>query len=224
MDELEGAKFGDPPGHPGEPGALADPEEEHSHPLQCPWTFYYFERPAANAPEGTYEDAIHKIGKFSTCEEFWSFYSHLVRPDQLGHTISLQLFRNDSRAMWEDPENRNGGSFRLRFVKGQVAFVWEKLLLNLIGEQLPGDVVGTVVSPRAKMDLLYLWHQHSDDEALRMEIVADLQRVLELPVKTKIDYSPFDEMLTNQGQKNYVQYVLEADGPVMKIWSKQPPQ
>jgi hypothetical protein len=48
--------------------------------------------------------------------------------------------------------------------------------------------------------------------------------MLELPNKMKIDYSAFDEMLANEGQKNYVQYVLEAEGPVMKIWSKQPPQ
>jgi translation initiation factor 4E len=191
-----------------------------SHPLQCPWTFYYFERPPPNAPDSAYGDSIHKIGKFSTCEQFWSFYSHLVRPDQLDYTISLHLFRNDSRAMWEDAENREGGSFRLRFPKGQITFAWEKLLLNLIGEQLPSDVVGTVVSPRAKMDLLYLWHQRGDDEALRMQIVADLQRVLELPLRTKIDYTPFDEMLANSAQKSYIQYVIEGEGPVMRVSSK----
>jgi translation initiation factor 4E len=195
-----------------------------SHPLHSSWTFYYFQRPPPNAQEIPYEDSIHKIGKFSTCEDFWSFYSHLVRPDQLNHTIALHLFRNDSRAMWEDPENRHGGSFRLRFAKGQVALAWEKIILNLIGEQLPADVVGAVVSPRAKMDLLYLWHQRGEDEALRMHIVADVQRVLDLPVRTKIDYSPFDEMLANSMQKNFIQYVIEGDGPVMKVSSKPPSQ
>jgi translation initiation factor 4E len=191
-----------------------------AHPLQCAWTFYYFERPPPNAQEEAYEDSIHKIGKFSTCEQFWSFYSHLVRPDQLTHAISLHLFRNDSRAMWEDAENCHGGSFRLRFPKGQIIFIWEKLILNMIGEQLPSDIIGAVVSPRPKMDMLHLWHQRGSDEALRMQIVTDLQRVLDLPIRSKIDYTPFDEMLTNPAQKNYVQYTINGDGPVMKISPK----
>jgi translation initiation factor 4E len=167
----------------------------------------------------TYEELIHKIGKFQTCEEFWAIYSHLVRPDKLQHTVSLHMFRGDSRAMWEDAENRDGGSFLMRFQKGQIKYVWEKLLLHLIGEQFPTDVFGAVVSPRPKFDLIYLWHRKASNEQLRLDICSCLMDFLDLPVKTRIDYSPFDEIMTNH-EKNSFQYVIETEGPVLKILRK----
>jgi translation initiation factor 4E len=191
------------------------------HPLQTPWTFYYLQRHAGNTQEVPYEDSIHKIGKFSTCEDFWRFYSHMTRPDRLTPAISLHLFRNDSRAMWEDPENRDGGSFLLKFQKSQISAVWERLVLHLIGEQLPTDVVGAVVSPRAKVDLVYIWHQHARNEAIRLEICARLAWALELPSRTKMDYVSFDEMMAPAAAKNSVQYWVEADGRVMKAGPKE---
>lgn len=187
------------------------------HPLETPWTFYYFQRPPPNSPDMNYEESIHKIGKVYTCEQFWSIYSHIIHPDKLPVTIALHLFRGDSRAMWEDPENRNGGSFLIRLQKGQVNFFWEKLLLSLIGEQFPSDVNGAAVSVRSKGDLLYIWHRTASDEAVRLEICRTLWKELNLPVKTKIDYSPFTDMLSSNQAKSQIQYILESDGPVMKV-------
>ena len=157
------------------------------HPLETPWTFYYFQRPPPGSPDMNYEESIHKIGKINTCEEFWAIYSHLIRPDKLPATIALHLFRNDSRAMWEDPENINGGSFLLRLPKGQVKYLWEKLLLTMIGEQFPSDVNGAAVSTRPKADLLYVWHRTASNEDDRLEICRVLWKELNLPIKTKID-------------------------------------
>ncbi|OHT17366.1 Eukaryotic translation initiation factor NCBP [Tritrichomonas foetus] len=190
-----------------------------AHPLETPWTFYYFQRPPANSPDMNYEESIHKIGKVFTCEEFWSIYSHLIRPDKLPATIALHLFRGDSRAMWEDADNIKGGSFLLRLPKGQVKFLWEKLLLAMISEQFPGDVNGAAVSTRPKVDL-YIWHRTASNEVARMEICSTLWRELGLPHKTKIDYSPFSDMMNTSASKTQIQYIIESDGPAMKIMTK----
>ncbi|KAK8854447.1 hypothetical protein M9Y10_017009 [Tritrichomonas musculus] len=187
------------------------------HLLETPWTFYYFQRPPPNSPDMNYEESIHKIGKVYSCEQFWSIYSHIIHPDKLPATIALHLFRGDSRAMWEDEENRNGGSFLIRLPKGQVNYFWEKLLLSLIGEQFPPDVNGSAVSVRPKGDLLYIWHRTASDEDVRLEICRVLWKELNLPIKTKIDYSPFSDMLSSNQNKAQIQYILESDGPVMKI-------
>ncbi|KAH0790992.1 Eukaryotic initiation factor 4E family protein [Histomonas meleagridis] len=166
------------------------------HKLATPWTFYYYQKPSSE--ETNYEDSIHKISKFSTCEEFWAIYSYLIRPKKLNSSLALHLFRNDSRAMWEDEENRNGGSFLLRFPKGQaINIVWEKLVLSLIGEQFPSDVNGIVVSTRSKYDLIHIWHKTTSDEAVKMEICSTIWRVLDLATNAQIDYSPFQTILNN---------------------------
>jgi translation initiation factor 4E len=193
-----------------------------THPLACPWTFYYFQRPSSATQDASYEDLIHKIGKFDQVEDFWAYYSHLVRADQLPPSISLHLFRNDSRAMWEDPENRSGGNFILRFSKGQVKYAWETLLLNLIGEQLPADIHGAVLSVRPKFDLIHVWHRTAQHEVMTAELCNALVRALALPPKTKLEHTPFSSMMNTSVAKQSVQYIVESDGSAKKIMHRGP--
>lgn len=185
------------------------------HKLESPWTFYYYQRPPLNDPQISYEESIHKIGKFSTVEEFWSYYSHIEQPSKIASTLALHLFRNDSRAMWEDEENSNGGFFLIRFPKGNTNYIWEILVLNLIGEQFPPDVVGVVISKRPKFDMIHLWHQTSSDENLKLEIATILWKMLQLPQKMQIDYYPFQNVLTNKSNHEGTKYIINKNGPVM---------
>ncbi|OHT06049.1 Eukaryotic translation initiation factor 4E-4 [Tritrichomonas foetus] len=183
-----------------------------THLLATPWTFYYFEKSEQPNSDISYDKCIHKIGKVSTIEEFWHYYSHIIRPDKLSQNISLQFFRNDSRAMWEDPENCNGGSFYCQIPKGQTKFFWERLLLNLIGEQFPMDVIGVVVTVRQKFDFIYIWHQTTTDDHVKIEICRVLQDVFELPLNSKIGYNTFNPKL----QEHQQQFIIQHDGPVCR--------
>lgn len=189
------------------------------HPLHTPWTFYYCQRPRNTDEKAVnYEDTINKIGTFRTCEEFWRYYSHILRPDRLNAQVGLHMFREGSRAVWEDQANVNGGSFLLRLPKGYVKVLWEKLLLNMIGEQLPVDVNGAVVQTRPKLDLLYVWHRTASDVQGRLEIVQALYHALDLqrlPQVVKIEYSAFRDMMSNSNAKNTIQYIIEKNGEVV---------
>lgn len=190
------------------------------HPLQTPWTFYYCQRPR-NTDEKTvnYEDTINEIGTFATCEEFWRYYSHIVRADKLNGQVALHMFRNKSRAVWEDEANINGGSFLIRVPKSvPVKGLWEKLLLNMIGEQFPPDVNGAVVQTRPKWDLIYVWHGTASDVPGRLEIAKALYRTLDListPIKA-IEYSVFRNMMTSGSTKNTTQYVMDNGEVLVK--------
>lgn len=189
------------------------------HPLQTAWTFYFKDSSQqSDTQDSSYEDSIHRIGKFDTCEGFWRYFSHLTKPDKLNPTISLQMFREDIKALWEDPVNRNGGSFLLKFShksRNRTSQCWEKLLLNMIGEQLPSDITGAVVSSKQNAGLVYVWHQTARDEALKENIVRCIAKALDLPDGTKIDYYAFEETINiTNGVKNSYQYVL--DGPNIK--------
>ncbi|KAK8870358.1 hypothetical protein M9Y10_008239 [Tritrichomonas musculus] len=192
-----------------------------SHNLNSPWTFYYFEKANPQNPDDTYDKCIHKIAKVYTAEEFWHYYSHINKPDQLEPRFSLHFFRNDSRAMWEDPENQNGGAFFYKVNdKSQTKYLWERLLLNLIGEQLNEDIIGVVVTPRPKLDFIYIWHKTAESEEIRLEICRQLQNLFELPLQFTIGYNIFN-------QKNHEQrlnYIITKTGPVLQTANNEPKQ
>jgi translation initiation factor 4E len=153
------------------------------HPLETPSTFYYQER---NHSGLTWAESIHRIDKFSTCEDFWCFYSHLQRPGDLDRSISLHLFRDDLRAIWEDDSNRGGGYFQFRVGHlDQLKYHWERLVLALIGEQFPADVIGAVASVK-RSGSMHLWVHNADHLASMKETCATFARCLELPVGRKV--------------------------------------
>ncbi len=41
------------------------------------------------------------MASFKTVEEFWSVYSHLMRPNDLPSSINYHLFREGIAPMWE---------------------------------------------------------------------------------------------------------------------------
>jgi len=51
-------------------------------------------------------------------EDFWAYYNHLVRPNDLPTSIDYQLFREGVSPLWEDPVNKNGGKWVVRLKKG----------------------------------------------------------------------------------------------------------
>jgi translation initiation factor 4E len=175
------------------------------HQLETPWTFYY-QRSVDGEP---WSESIHKIGTFSTCEDFWGFYSHLLRPDEIDPSVSFHLFRNESRAVWEDEENRDGGHFQIHADVADVKLFWEKILLHLIGEQFHPSVCGAVVSRRRGQFWLQLWHRAVRDEASRREICLDFVKCLGIPLgprKVMVSYQMFT------GQKNTARYAVDQAG------------
>lgn len=76
-------------------------------------------------------------------EEFWGYYSHLIRPNELPNTSDYHLFKDGIKPMWEvcldnnaaahktilkDDANKNGGKWILRLKKGQASRYWEDLV------------------------------------------------------------------------------------------------
>ena len=191
--------------------------ETTQHVLQNPWTFYYYQKPKNPNSDQDYSKCIQKIAKISTVEEFWAVYSHVVRPEKLRPIIQLQFFRNDSRAMWEDEENKSGGAFFLSVPKTHGNDQWEKILLGLIGDQLNKDFIGAVIGLKPDCMRLYIWNQTADIN-LCQQLAGELFKILELPYKTKIIYTPHSKFLTTDGSGKLITkttYQFEADGPVV---------
>lgn len=188
------------------------------HPLQSEWSFYGFSMPESEEPEESYSEHIKLLSRFSTVEDFWAAYSHIIRPSSLPNQAALHVFRGTSRAMREDEEHKNGGSFLFRVSKGLASFYWEQLVLALISEKLPSDVIGVLISARSKFFNVSIWQKNADNEELRLEICKKFCECLNLPLNTRIDYTKHNSVINSESNngKQAIHYLLKEDGPVVQ--------
>jgi len=145
----------------------------------------------------SYDQNLKLIATFSTVEQFWSVYSHLIRPNELSGHCDLHIFKDGIRPLWEDEENRDGGKWIVRLRKGLASRCWENLLLALLGEQfmVGGEVCGVVVSCRFQEDIISVWNKTANDTTTTLRIRDTLRRVLNLPPNTVMEYKTHNDSL-----------------------------
>uniref|UniRef100_A0A8C6Z2M2 Eukaryotic translation initiation factor 4E family member 2 n=1 Tax=Nothoprocta perdicaria TaxID=30464 RepID=A0A8C6Z2M2_NOTPE len=123
-------------------------------------------------------------------EQFWRFYSHMVRPGDLTGHSDFHLFKEGIKPMWEDDANKNGGKWIIRLRKGLASRCWENLILAMLGEQfmVGEEICGAVVSVRFQEDIISIWNKTASDQATTARIRDTLRRVLNLPPNTIMEY------------------------------------
>ncbi|BAF11542.1 eukaryotic translation initiation factor NCBP [Oryza sativa Japonica Group] len=166
------------------------------HPLRRRFVLWYTRR-TPGARSQSYEDNIKKIVDFSTVESFWVCYCHLTRPVSLPSPTDLHLFKEGIRPLWEDPANRSGGKWIIRFKKTVSGRFWEDLVLVLVGDQLDysDDVCGVVLSVRFNEDILSVWNRNASDHQAVMTLRDSIKRHLKLPHSYLMEYKPHDASL-----------------------------
>ncbi|XP_039997369.1 eukaryotic translation initiation factor 4E family member 2 related sequence 1 isoform X4 [Xiphias gladius] len=168
------------------------------HPLQYNYTFWYSRRtPSRPASSQSYEQNIRQIGTVASVEQFWKFYSHLVRPGDLSGHSDFHLFKEGIKPMWEDESNRSGGKWIIRLRKGLASRFWENIILAMLGEQfmVGEEICGAVVSIRFQEDILSIWNRTSNDQTTTSRIRDTLRRVLNLPANTIMEYKTHNDSL-----------------------------
>jgi len=170
------------------------------HQLRQAWSIWYLKRQLGTQPKAqeAYEKGITRLASFTTAEDFWGIYNHVVRPSDVPMPMDFHLFLESVKPMWEDPENANGGRFIVRVPRGKriSSRYWEDLMLAVIGGQFeaPDDeIAGIVISSRYQFDMLSVWTKHADNLDFRESIEADLKRVLKLPHHYRIEYKAHND-------------------------------
>jgi translation initiation factor 4E len=138
---------------------------------------------------------IKEIVDVSTVEDFWSVFTALQHtPSHMNQIGDLTFFKKGIRPMWEDEENKNGGSWlhqinaqQQQQPQGQqkarhvdIDEFWTDSLLALIGDSFCGpspvssgaddgehicdSIAGIYASHRAKAWKLALWTKNYKDE------------------------------------------------------------
>nr|XP_045223845.1 eukaryotic translation initiation factor 4E type 2 isoform X7 [Macaca fascicularis] len=147
-------------------------------------------------------------------EQFWRFYSHMVRPGDLTGHSDFHLFKEGIKPMWEDDANKNGGKWIIRLRKGLASRCWENLILAMLGEQfmVGEEICGAVVSVRFQEDIISIWNKTASDQATTARIRDTLRRVLNLPPNTIMEYKTHTDSINLEwkrktGQLPIVDYI-----------------
>lgn len=167
------------------------------HPLQYNYTFWYSRRTPSRPANTNYEQNIRQIGTVASVEQFWKFYSHLVRPGDLTGHSDFHLFKEGIKPMWEDEANKSGGKWIIRLRKGLASRFWENIILAMLGEQfmVGEEICGVVVSIRFQEDILSIWNKTASDQITTSRIRDTLRRVLNLPPNTIMEYKTHNDSL-----------------------------
>jgi translation initiation factor 4E len=157
------------------------------HPLPSGFCFWYLDRKAAVAnreggASASYDQLLKRLGTFNSVEGFWSYYSHLVRPNELATNIDVMCFREGVSPLWEDKVNLEGGKWVLRLKKGMASRCWESVLLALIGDHfhLGEEICGLYVSTKYAEDVISVWNKNASDRQTTLRIRDVLKKILQV--------------------------------------------
>lgn len=165
-------------------------------PLENSWKFYYLDS-NEERPEGAdYQTLIHEFAEAKSVGEFWSVYSHILRPSELKEGGELQMFKDGYMALWDgDRPNKACGKWFIVLDKDVTDTIWEHSLLSLIGGLLNKDIVGIVIKQRS-IHILSFWVTNPSNA-----IPENIASVLNLPVHTEFVFKNLEK---STGNKKYI--------------------
>ena len=91
-------------------------------------------------------------------------------PEPLIKACMLFVMKDGIAPMWEDPKNRNGGSFSYKVSNKNVCEVWRELNYVLVGETISNIssfvscVTGITISPKKNFCIIKIWMSNCDNQ------------------------------------------------------------
>jgi len=163
--------------------------------LENEWAFWFDRYIGPGKSVEEYADAMKKLGKVHSVQDFWRWFNNLPAPRELPPRSSYHLMKEGVRPMWEDPHNALGGCFSFRVTKRDSSYAWQQVVLGVIGEQFSSfvmhekdEVCGLTLSVRQDCDLISLWNRSSSLSAHAMSLMPALLHTLLPELRVTVSY------------------------------------
>lgn len=128
------------------------------HFLLGKWNIYYHLPHDKNWDLSGYKIIMESV---ETAEQV-ILLNDILNENVVKHSM-LFIMRTGITPMWEDPRNRNGGSFSYKVINKSVYDVWRSLFFSLCGETLCIDpkhnkhINGITISPKKNFCIIKIW-------------------------------------------------------------------
>ena len=154
-----------------------------------------------------YESQIKKLSEFDTFEDFWKLYQYIKQPDKCKEGIKYYLFKSSKKPMKEDESNKNGGKLILKCNKGYTSIIWEEIILNLLGDNLPKDIYdkinGIIFSSKEYLNVIEIWFEEYNQNYY-FALEENIRKLIQIPKEVPIYFKKiFDEENKNNNDKDY---------------------
>lgn len=127
-----------------------------------------------------------KIFTISTIRDFWDLHNNL---DCLGGITNAQFFlmRDPVTPVWEDPMNRNGGSWSILVPVQDASNVWEQIAVKLVGETLGTGITGMSINQKNNISVIKIWNNDKNhrDPSILTESIQKYGNILYRPHKVQ---------------------------------------
>ena len=154
-------------------------EDNHNnvlHALNSNWTLW------AHLPHDTdwSLSSYKKVHTFNTIEHLKAL-NELI-PDKMIKNCMLFIMRDDTKPIWEDPVNRNGGCFSYKIFNKNVTCIWNILCYAITGEclssnkQFVSSITGLTISPKKNFCIIKIWMSVSDYQD--PDIIVDIPNLI----------------------------------------------
>ena len=134
--------------------------EKNFHKLNNKWCLW------AHLPHDTdWTMASYKIiYTFDSVEEAIALTETI--PEKMVQNCMMFLMRDGIKPLWEDPENKNGGSFSYKVMNKGVAEIWKNMFYSIIGETITDNkkihLNGLTISPKKNFCIIKIWTKTRD--------------------------------------------------------------
>lgn len=141
--------------------------EDKEFPLQSSWNIWYH-----HTLNDWYLSGYKQIFTIKTIKDFWDFHNNL---DCLGGITNAQFFmmRDNVAPVWEDPKNRNGGSWSILVPVQEAQNAWEQIAVLMVGENLCPGITGMSINLKNNIAVIKIWNSdknHRDSSTLTKSI------------------------------------------------------
>lgn len=148
--------------------------------LKSHWTVWAHE---AVSPDWTRQSYL-KIYTIRNVSEFWIFFNSL--PKLNIEKYQYYVMRDNILPMWEEPENRNGGTLSIICDKEKIIDLFEQLGTLIVHESFcenMNDINGVCMSVKQTIGLAKIWNKDS-----QANIINDIPPYIKKKYNTKNVY------------------------------------
>ncbi|KAI9703173.1 MAG: hypothetical protein M1836_007738 [Candelina mexicana] len=136
-------------------------------------------------------DNLKRIEEIPDLKAFWGTVNHFPF-DHLKLRDTVHMFQRKIKPVWEDPENKNGGSWTFRVPKSLSLSFFTKLLIMAVGGQMlevatehKDRICGISMSIRFNSNLITIWNWDGENQKSVDAILALVLAELPEDVKAK---------------------------------------